>query len=443
MSMTGDLARFAAGLDEAAVGAAERELAARAMLDTLAVAVAARGEPAAALAERRARSLGPGPCRLWRAGPPATAGEEGAAWANGVTGHVLDFDDVTSPMRGHPSIAMLPAILALAEAEGRTLGDAAVAYAAGFEVIAALSVAMAGPHYAAGWHSTGTIGAIGAAAACGRLLRLDAARMGHALSLAAAQAAGTRASFGTMAKAFQAGQANLVGLRSARLAGMGFDAAPDGIGGPTGFLALHHAGPDAALPPLGGALLRHGLDVKKYPLCYAAHRPLDALLALRAEHGLALPDVRAASVRVSHGALAPLIHHRPRTGLDAKFSLEYAVAAALADGAVRLSGFEDAAVLRPDVQAFLPAVSGEEAAGGLFPRWAEVTLHLRDGRTLSRRQDALRGGADSPLSEAELLDKARDCLGHGGAAAGAAPRLLAALRDPAAHPADALDLVAA
>ncbi|MCW8085579.1 MmgE/PrpD family protein [Sabulicella glaciei] len=441
MTMTRRIAEFAAGFDARSVGGTERDLTLRAMLDTVAVAVAARKEPAAILAEKRAVALGSGPCRLWKAQASPGVGEEGAAWANGVIGHVLDFDDVTSAMRGHPSIALLPGVLALSETEGRTVGEATAAYVVGFEVICALSVAMAQPHYVAGWHSTATIGAIGAAAACGWLLRLDATRMAHALGLAAAQAAGTRASFGTMAKSFQAGQANLVGLRSARLAQIGFDAAPDGIGGPMGFLALYHAGDAHELPPFGGALERHGLEVKKYPMCYATHRALDALLALRREEGLSLSDVRSVEVRASAASLAPLIHHRPQTGLDAKFSMEYAVAAALLDGAVRLSSFEDDAVLREEVQRFLPRVSASEAGGELLPRWAEVTLRLQDGRVLSRRQDALRGAADEPLSEAELLEKAEGCLRHGGAPPGTGEALLAALRQPDARVAEVLSLV--
>jgi 2-methylcitrate dehydratase PrpD len=133
-------------------------LVARAVLNTVAVGIAAREEPAARLAMRRATAQGDGPCTLWAAGGSARVREEEAAWANGVIAHVLDFDDVTSPMRGHPSVAMLPALLGLAEAEGLAVDDVVLAYVAGFKVIAALSVAMAAPHYAFGWHSTATIG---------------------------------------------------------------------------------------------------------------------------------------------------------------------------------------------------------------------------------------------------------------------------------------------
>ncbi|MCR0982724.1 MmgE/PrpD family protein [Roseomonas populi] len=431
LTVTRRLAARVAGLDADALLPEERLLVARAVLDTVSVGIAARDEPAARLATRRARAQGGGPCTLWTLSGTARARQEEAAWANGVMAHVLDFDDVTSSMRGHPSVAMLPAILALAEAEGLTVGDVTVAYVAGFEVIAALSVAMAAPHYALGWHSTATIGAIGAAAACARLLRLDETQVAHALGLAVTQAAGTRASFGTMAKSVQAGNANLTGLRAARLAEIGFDAAPDALGGALGFARLG-GGKSLALPEEcnARALIRHGLEVKKYPLCYATHRALDAVLHLRAEHGVTLDEVEAVHVHASPGALAPLIHHRPTTGLDAKFSMEYAIAAALADGALRLASFDDAAVRRPLIQAFLPRVTADEDVGDLLPRWAEVTLRLKDGRTLSMCRHALRGGAEDPLSEGELLAKAADCFAHGGGEATGAAALLAAFKDP-------------
>ncbi len=395
----------------------DQRLFARALLDTWACAMAARDEPAAKLALRHGR--GRGPASLWHA-DARDAHEEDAAWANGVIGHVLDYDDVASAMRGHPSIAMLPAIMALAETEELTLADCAAAYATGLAGILAISRAMVVEHYARGWHSTATIGAIGATLACCTLLRLPAAQTEHAIGLAVAQAAGTRLSFGTMGKAFQAGQANLVGLRSARLAQLGFDAAPDALDAPMGLAALYGTGA-FTLPDFDAPL---ALEVKKYPMCYATHRALDALLDLRAEHGLTLDAVRAVHVRVSAQALAPLIHHRPRTGLDAKFSMEYAVAAALHDGAVRLSSFTDAAVNRPAIQAFFPRVTAEEAPGALLPRFAELTIHVTDGRVLTARQDVLRGGEDAPLSDAELCAKADDCLGMPGAAATMLARLL-------------------
>ena len=336
----------------------------------------------------------------------------------------LDYDDVTSPLRGHPSVAMLPALIALGEhldAPGRALAGA---YVVGFDVICRLARAMALRHYVRGWHSTATIGGIGCAVACARLLGLDATRTANAVGLAVAQAAGSRANFGTHAKSFQAGHANALGLRAALLAREGFDAAPDILEAAFGYVALYGNGESLAHEMAGlaaqgngpGELEREGIEVKKYPMCYATHRALDGVLDLRAECGLQLAQVKSVHVTTSAGALAPLIHQRPRTGLEGKFSMQYAVAAALADGGVGLASFTDAAVARPEVQAFLPSVTTAEAAGELLPRWAAIDVVLHDGRRLSRRVDALRGSAAQPMCAQGLRAKLDDCVAFGAVA---------------------------
>ncbi len=154
-------------------------------------------------------------------------------------------------------------------------------------------------------------------------------------------------------------------------------------------------------------------------MCYAAHRSLDLVLGLRAAHGLVLEEVDRVTVRVSGGGLQPLVHHAPKTGLDGKFSLEYAMAAALLDGGAGFGSFTDAAVMRPEAQAFLARVTPEEE-GPLLPRWSEVVLHLKDGRVLRERTEVLRGSAMAPLTDAELLGKFADCCAHGGLRAEAA-----------------------
>lgn len=413
-----------------------RREAGRTLLDTLACAIAGADEPATRLAARYAHqsSRGSGVAALWRPGETGLVSEESAAWANGVAGHALDYDDVTSPMRGHPSVAMWGALLAIAEGDRTPLLRTYDAYVVGFEVAVRLSRAMAQDHYVRGWHSTSTIGALAAAAACSRLLQLDAQQATYALGLAAAQSAGLRENFGSMARPVQAGQANLAGLRAARLAQLGFDASPSALDGPRGWGSLYGRGEDlfAAFADLGAARLeldRTGIDVKKYPMCYAVHRVLDGVLALRETNKISLADLEAVNIRASNGAFAPLIHHRPRTGLNAKFSLEFAVTAALLDGHVTLASFAEASVLRLEIQVFLPKVTGEEAAGSLLPRWVEISLRLKDGRELTTRVESLRGGADNPLSDAELVAKASDCLRFGGSA-GDADALAQICADP-------------
>jgi 2-methylcitrate dehydratase PrpD len=418
------IAAFAASFDPASLSEAEQTACARSWFDTVTVALAGRREPATERARNYVAAqfgvsdgASPSHARFW--GERVGTSLEAAALFNGIAGHVLDYDDVTSPMRGHPSIALWPALLALADARDLPGARLASAYTIGFEVICKLSRAMAGKHYARGWHSTSSIGTLGACAAGAHLLRLDETRTQHALGLAVAMSAGTRQNFGTDAKSFQAGQCGAAALRAVLLAENGFDASPDAIDGPFGYLALYAHGEELApeLKSLGGPgaheLVRSGIEVKQYPMCYAAHRTIDGVLALRRELSLSLASVQSVEIETSRGALVPLIHHRPVTGLQAKFSMQYAVAAALADGGVRLSSFTDAAVRRPEIMAFMPRVRAHETSeGGLEPRYAQISMRLTDGRTLRHRVETQHGAADDPLTAAELVAKGSDCLHH-------------------------------
>ncbi|GLC96677.1 hypothetical protein Tamer19_60860 [Cupriavidus sp. TA19] len=419
------IAAFAASFQANFLDQADRNLCARSLADTFAVAVAGRNEHAPQAALRYlenaqlllASGTGATSATLW--GRTERASPEIAAWWNGIAGHVLDYDDVTVPMRGHPSVVLWPALLALAEARALPPARLAPAFAVGMEVICKLSRGMALNHYAAGWHATASIGAIGTTVACAYLLGLAPARIVHAIGLAVAQTAGSRENVGTEAKSFQAGHANAVAVRAACLAESGFEAGAHALDGPHGFVRLY-AGGDVGegniaewLASLGQAPLemrRSGLDVKQYPMCYATHRALDAVLALRRANGLRLEDVVRVNVLTSHGALVPLVHPRPRTGLEGKFSMAYAMAAALQDGAVRLTSFVDSSVQRPEIQAFLPRVHATEAAGPSAPRWAEVTLQMHDGRHLNAHVQTLHGSTQQPLTDAELIAKLDDCL---------------------------------
>lgn len=415
------IADYVVSVDPAQTSDETVHAVARAFLDTFAVTVAATGDPVHRVLSGYVTGTGAG--SLWVG--PGSATPEHAALFNGGVGHVLDYDDVTSPLRGHPSIALLPALVAAAEAVGADGRRLSAAYAVGFEVICRLSKACAFDHYARGWHSTTTIGLFGATAAVASLTGLSRDSVRDALGLAVAQAAGTRQNFGTMAKSFQAGNCGAAALRSVALAGAGMSASPEALDGRTGgFLRMYSTQDaaealDAELASLGaapGELVTSGIDVKKYPLCYATHRTIDTLLDLRAEHGLSLTDVDGVEMRANSGGLAPLLHDRPTTGLEAKFSMQFAVATALLDGEVRLRSFDDDQVLRPEIQQFLPRVTAAEDDGPPSPRWADLTLHLADGGTLHRRTHVLRGSAQTPLTDDELLVKVADCFERGGLA---------------------------
>lgn len=414
------IAAFAARFASTPLSKAQRHPAYRALLDTIAVAIAGRNQAAVHLADNYARTLGSGQATVWHSGQ--TLHPEAAAWLNGVAAHVLDYDDVMTMMRGHISVAMVPALVALAQhtnASGTTGEQYARAYLAGFELMAKLSRVMALPHYSKGWHSTSALGVLGAALACSVLLGLDETQTVNALGLAVAQAAGTRGNFGTMAKSFQAGQCNAAAVRAALLAQAGFTASESALDGKYGYLALYAANENVAatLGTLGTVPLEietTGIDIKKYPCCYAIHRALDALFALRAQHGFSANEIERIAVTNSAGGLEALQSRLPANGLEAKFSMEYNIAAALIDGAIRLSSFDDTQVTRAPIAALMPRVSVHEAAGAILPRWSHVKVQLRNGTTLENRVSVARGDAGDPLSDAQLLDKAADCFAFGG-----------------------------
>lgn len=412
------IADFLLGFGAHALDAAHVNQTARAMIDTVSVAYAGRHEPASVIMLDYLRGRrGDSETAAWGTGEQLPLEE--AVLYNGTAGHVLDFDDVTSPMRGHPSIALLPALLALSDAYDKTGMQLAAAFVAGFEVMIKLSKSMVADHYAKGWHSTASVGTLGSTAACAHLLGLSREQIVSALGLAVAQSGGTRANFGTMAKSFQAGQCGAAAVRSVLLAKRGFDSSPLAVNGPHGYMTLYANGEDlnAQLDTLGSDSLEvidSGLEIKKYPLCYATHRTIDGVLDLRSEFGLTVDQIKHVDVTSNYRAMVPLIHPRPQTGLEAKFSMHYAVAAAIHDGHVKLGSFTDVAVLRPSIQQFFEKVHTKEDGGSASPRWNRIVIVTKSGKTLEKRVTQLRGGSNSPLTHAELLDKATDCLLHGG-----------------------------
>src|SRR5262252_8807672 len=236
----------------------------------------------------------PGEASLFLCGPRVPAPE--AAWINGTAAHALDYDDVS--LRGHPSTVLVPAILAEAEVLGSTGAELATAYVAGYEVWADLQRRDPAQHHEKGWHPTGIFGAVGAAAACASLRKLDAQKATQAIALGASQSAGLVANFGTMTKPFHAGRAAHAGVISARLAAAGFSSSPDALEHPLGFLAATSpkGTVDRTSPAQAGRewhILTLGLSVKKYPLCYCTHRAIDGALDLLRGEKIGAQNVRS------------------------------------------------------------------------------------------------------------------------------------------------------
>jgi 2-methylcitrate dehydratase PrpD len=417
-SASGRIAAFAADFNSRPLSAAQRHLAYRAFLDTYASAIAGRNEEAVHLATRYVSELaGTGQATSWIGGETLPA--ESAAWLNGVAAHVLDYDDVMTPMRAHVSTTLVPALAALGQSTGATGRQYAAAYAAGFEVMAKFARAMALPHYTKGWHSTSALGILGTTVACGVLLGLSAQQHSHALGIAVAQAAGTRENFGSMTKSFQAGQCAAASVRAALLAQIGFTASPDAIDGKYGFMSLYAAREnlEPTLATLGADPLEIdaiGIDVKKYPCCYAMHRALDGAFALMKAHDVRAEHISSVHILTSAGGMQALIAELPKDGLESKFSMQYGIACALVDGRIQLSSFTDAAVRRPEIQSLMSRIDLVESPGDILPRWSEITLMLKDGRSLTQRVLTARGDAGDPLSDEELIRKAEDCFAYGG-----------------------------
>jgi 2-methylcitrate dehydratase PrpD len=416
------VAQFACSFDFSNAPAELFQRATRAVIDTVGVAVAGRQEPSfTILAETIGVGGATGEATVLPTRTRTTAAQ--AAFLNGTAGHALDFDDVADALNGHPSIVLVAALLAVAEARGNSGREFLEAYVVGFETACALAGGLpVAAHYRAGWHATATVGVLAAAAAAGRLLHLDETRMRNALGIAASMASGSRQNFGTMTKPLHAGLAARDAVTASHLAANGFSADQDQLEGPVGYFRMYGGDPDLSVTMRALAnphlLLDHGLSVKKYPCCFGTHRTADAVLALYAR-GLRAPSVRSVRVSVGPDGLQAIIHHRPTTGLQGKFSNEYVVAACLLDGQIRLSTFTDAAVRRADAQDLLQRVVIQEAAIPPFGpnefdhAYATVEITLSDGAILRERCDVPRGDARAPLSNAELESKFHDCLDFG------------------------------
>src|SRR5580700_7926059 len=255
-----------------------------------------------------------------------------AALVNGAIGHALDYDDVNLAMPGHPSVAILPGLLALAEARQSSGREVIAAFVAGYETACRIGLALRPGHYNLGFHATGTVGSFGAAAACARLLGLDAEATARALGIAGTQAAGLKSQFGTMCKPFHAGKASQNGLLAARLAARGFSSRPDLVECEQGFAATHapEFRPEKALAePKRGFYIFNNL-FKYHAACYMTHAPIECGRQLRERLGAAPAEIEAIALKL-HSATDRVCNiPAPTDGLEAKFSLRQTVAMALA-----------------------------------------------------------------------------------------------------------------
>jgi 2-methylcitrate dehydratase PrpD len=416
MTVTEQLAAFVTG---AAPPAEARARAAAAVLDTVGVILAGAREPASRIVQNVVSGDGAGDCRVF--GTAIGASATGAALANGTAAHALDFDDMCFVSLAHPSAPLVPAAFASAEVAGASGAALLDAYIVGFEIEGRLGMIMNPRHYQRGWHCTSTIGSIGAAAASCRLLGLDAAVTGHALAIAASEASGLKENFGTMVKPLHAGLAARNGVLAALLARAGMTASALAIEGPQGFLHAMDSQTDGiadAIADLGARweILDTGITVKLYPSCAGTHPSLDLILEMRREHGFKAADVERIDIEVDSITPTVLIYDRPSSGLEAKFSMPFCAAAAVADGHVGLETFEDAKLADPRIAALMDRVrmtvdKGFDNGAPALTQ-ARVTLRLRGGID-SRTTSGARGYPANPASYAELDAKFLSCAERG------------------------------
>lgn len=418
--LTEELARFVADPGLATLPPAAVEIAKSGFIDAAGVLVRGQTDATVQIARHYATQTG----QMSVAESSLFFGKErGSSEAvtliNGIACHIHDYDDVG--LRAHPSAILVPAILAEAERLKKSGADALRAYIVGFEVWAELNAREPGDLHVKGWHPTSTVGTLGAAAAAASLAGLDMPKARNALAIAASMAAGVVANFGSMTKSFQVGRAAACGVQAARLAASGMTGSPDAL--------EHHAGFLAAMSPLGDAnladpvfpigkalrLVENGLSFKKYPVCYCAHRVIDAVIDLAKARDIKPADVDSVDVRIGATQHSMLRNATPQTGLEAKFSIEFAVAAGLVSRTVGFDELETDYVRRPDIQGMMTKVTVEDDPSicpvePAFSMNDRLVIKLKNGlRVDSGDIRFSRGHARLPLGPGELKQKFLDC----------------------------------
>lgn len=341
-------------------------------------------------------------------GYPARLPAASAAIVNGAAAHALDFDDVNLAMPGHPSVAILPALLALAEERGSSGADVLTAFIAGYELQCSIGRTIAPGHYdGLGFHATATVGSFGAAAACAHLLGLDADPFATALGIAATQAAGLKSMFGTMCKPLHAGKAAYHGLTAAKLAARGFSSRTDVIECGQGFARTHSPdfNPQRAFdtPPGGWWII--GNLFKYHASCYMTHAAIESACKLREQHLFAPEQVERIELRVEESCDRICNIPSPRSGLEAKFSLRLTTAMGLAGvDTSRLSTYSEQVAADPVLIGLRDKVSLDFRTG-IPNTFSEIELSLRNGATFTARHDAGIPATDLPHQGTRLEAK--------------------------------------
>lgn len=403
-----------------------------ALLDTIGCMVAGAHQPAIQKLYTLISEWGEGPSTI--VGYDKKLSVPWAAMVNGANAHVLDYDDNFDPAKAHASAVLVPALLAIGEAEDCEIAALLDAYIVGLQVMGHVGQAVNPFHRDRGWHATATIGAIGVAAGAARLIKLDEKEAAHAVSMATSRAGGFMSQFGTDTKPLHAGFAASGGVQSALMARARLTAGASTLDGPHGLRTLM-VGPDVeeraqdmvgrdehgqstsfiagrVRDPLH--ILVYGLKVKRFPNCGSVHRALDGLLQLRHDYNLTADRVAEVRVRAPASHLRNLQYDDPHTPNEAKFSLQYNLAAGLLQGQVGLADFEPGAIARPEVRALFSRITKEpvDKLESEFP--TEVRIHTVSGDTFETQIAMPVGSRQVPLSRAQMFEKLEDCCAQAG-----------------------------
>ena len=390
-----------------------------AIIDTIGVTLAGSVEPCATnLLRIPGVAEASGPCTLLGTARKTSALD--AVFFNGTASHALDYDDFSQPMGGHQSAPLVAPLMAVAEERRLSGAQLIQSYVVGIETEIRLARSVNFHHYDKGWHPTATMGVFGAAAAVGHMIGLDEEQLSIALAIAASFASGVKANFGTMVKPLHVGQSCRNGLLAVLLAEAGYDANPAALEHKQGFFNAFN-GPgnfdteqifEHWADPL--EVTDKTMGLKQFPCCGSTHPAIAMMLALRDKDNIRAEDVAAIEIMPHRRRLPHTDNPSPQTPLQAKFSVQYAVARALLDGAVRIADFEGEAHFDPRIQALLAKTTAtphpDMAEDAVAQFGAEVRATLNDGRVVARRVDNMAGrGGDNPMSTDELWAKFDDC----------------------------------
>lgn len=408
-SFTSQVIDFTTSLNWNDAPASARHILKLSLLDWCSVALAGADEPVAQTVRSLVNSEAGTPDATV-VGQCSKLPARAAALCNGTTSHALDYDDTHFLHIGHPSVAVFPAALAVAErgsASGTVFLQAALA---GFEATCRIGHWFGRSHYEAGFHQTATAGAFGATLAASRILGLTPARTSHAIGLASTRTSGLKSQFGTMGKPYNAGIAASNGVEAALLASLGFISNPDGLDSAQGFADTHTTGQTGdALHGLGTEFVLEAVQHKFHACCHGLHAMLEALRLIQDQKNVRASDIQKIEVRTHPRWLAVCNKPSPETGLEAKFSYRQTAAMTLLGfNTSALESFTAENCRNPDLAALRDRV---EVTGDATLRDTETKVTLKTGSLVLSDRFDLSQPRDSATRETRVLAKSATLLG--------------------------------